>query len=70
MLSRARAQLGIGAAWYEREHDGLGVPFPPVAERFERFEETLQAWVGSREPDLPAFVARIGEQVVPRLREL
>ena len=34
--------LGIGAAWYEREHRGLGVPFPPVAERFERLEETLQ----------------------------
>jgi alkanesulfonate monooxygenase SsuD/methylene tetrahydromethanopterin reductase-like flavin-dependent oxidoreductase (luciferase family) len=34
--------LGIGAAWYEREHLGLGVPFPPLAERFERLEETLQ----------------------------
>lgn len=42
VLSRGRAQLGIGAAWYEREHHGLGVPFPPVAERFERLEETLQ----------------------------
>lgn len=34
--------LGIGAAWYEREHLGLGVPFPPLAERFERLEEALQ----------------------------
>jgi F420-dependent oxidoreductase-like protein len=42
VLSRGRAQLGIGAAWYEREHLALGVPFPPVAERFERLEETLQ----------------------------
>jgi F420-dependent oxidoreductase-like protein len=42
VLSGGRAQLGIGAAWYEREHRGLGVPFPPVAERFERLEETLQ----------------------------
>ena len=42
VLSGGRAQLGIGAAWYEREHKGLGVPYPPVAERFERFEETLQ----------------------------
>ncbi|QYJ05099.1 LLM class F420-dependent oxidoreductase [Nocardioides panacisoli] len=41
-LSGGRALLGIGAAWYEREHDGLGVPFPPLAERFERLEETLQ----------------------------
>ena len=42
MLSGGRAQLGLGAAWYEREHEGLGVRFPPVSERFERLEETLQ----------------------------
>src|ERR1700745_2889817 len=42
VLSGGRAMLGIGAAWYEREHRGLGVPYPPVAERFERLEETLQ----------------------------
>jgi F420-dependent oxidoreductase-like protein len=42
VLSGGRAELGIGAAWYEREHKGLGVPFPPVSERYERLEETLQ----------------------------
>jgi F420-dependent oxidoreductase-like protein len=42
VLSDGRAELGLGAAWYEREHLGLGVPFPPVSERFERLEETLQ----------------------------
>jgi F420-dependent oxidoreductase-like protein len=42
VLSGGRAFLGIGAAWYEREHLALGVPYPPVAERFERLEETLQ----------------------------
>ena len=42
VLSAGRAELGIGAAWYEREHLGLGVPFPPVSERFERLEEALQ----------------------------
>jgi F420-dependent oxidoreductase-like protein len=42
VLSGGRAELGIGAAWYEREHKGLGVPFPPTAERFERLEEALQ----------------------------
>ena len=42
IVSGGRAQLGLGAAWYEREHLGLGVPFPPVSERFERLEETLQ----------------------------
>jgi len=42
VLSGGRAVLGIGAAWYEREHAALGVPFPPLRERFERLEETLQ----------------------------
>lgn len=42
VLSGGRACLGIGAGWFEREAHGLGIPFPPVAERFERLEETLQ----------------------------
>jgi F420-dependent oxidoreductase-like protein len=42
VLSQGRALFGIGAAWYEREHHALGVPYPAVAERFERLEETLQ----------------------------
>jgi F420-dependent oxidoreductase-like protein len=51
VLSEGRAQLGIGAAWYEREHKGLGVPFPPTAERFERLEETLQICLQMWDPD-------------------
>ncbi len=42
VLSGGRAQLGIGASWYEREQRALGVPVVPVLERFERLEETLQ----------------------------
>ena len=42
VLSGGRAYLGIGAAWNEREAHGLGVPFPPIAERFQRLEEALQ----------------------------
>jgi alkanesulfonate monooxygenase SsuD/methylene tetrahydromethanopterin reductase-like flavin-dependent oxidoreductase (luciferase family) len=42
VLSGGRAMLGLGAAWYEREHVALGVPFYPIAERLERLEETLQ----------------------------
>ncbi|GLW46558.1 LLM class F420-dependent oxidoreductase [Streptomyces sp. NBRC 14336] len=42
VLSGGRATLGIGAAWYDREHLGLGVEFPPLAERFERLDETLR----------------------------
>src|SRR6266571_2539963 len=50
VLSGGRTYFGIGAAWNEQEHVGLGVPFPPLAERFERLEETLQIalqmWAG------------------------
>ena len=42
VLSGGRAWLGIGAAWNEEEHRGLGVPYPGTSERFERLEETLQ----------------------------
>jgi F420-dependent oxidoreductase-like protein len=42
VLSGGRAFLGIGAAWNEQEAAGLGLPFPPVAERFGRLEEVLQ----------------------------
>jgi F420-dependent oxidoreductase-like protein len=42
VLSGGRAELGLGAAWYQREHLGLGVPFPSTRERFERFEEALR----------------------------
>ncbi|WP_216895753.1 LLM class F420-dependent oxidoreductase [Nocardia alni] len=42
VLSEGRAQLGIGASWYEREQLALGVPLVPMGERFERLEETVQ----------------------------
>jgi len=42
VLSGGRATLGLGAAWYEEEHQAFGIPYPPLAERFERLEETLQ----------------------------
>jgi F420-dependent oxidoreductase-like protein len=54
VLSGGRAWLGIGAAWNEQESRGLGIPFPPMAERFERLEETLrivhQMWAGDTRP--------------------
>lgn len=42
VLSGGRAVLGIGAAWFAFEHAAMGVPFPPVGERFERLEETIR----------------------------
>ncbi|HTR70083.1 MAG TPA: LLM class F420-dependent oxidoreductase [Mycobacteriales bacterium] len=54
VLSEGRAWLGIGAAWNEPEATGLGLFFPPLAERFERLEEALQIclqmWSDSEEP--------------------
>ncbi|MHB1433049.1 MAG: LLM class F420-dependent oxidoreductase [Streptosporangiaceae bacterium] len=54
VLSGGRAWLGIGAAWNEEEAVGLGIPFPPVAERFERLDETVQIclrmWAGDQSP--------------------
>ena len=57
VLSGGRAWLGIGAAWNEAESRGLGIPFPPIKERFERLEETLQIcqqmWEGKRGSEKP-----------------
>jgi F420-dependent oxidoreductase-like protein len=54
VLSGGRAWLGIGAAWYEQEARALGIPFPPLAERFEQLEEALQIclqmWSGDETP--------------------
>jgi F420-dependent oxidoreductase-like protein len=58
VLSGGRAWLGIGAAWNEAEHRGLGVPFPPMAERFERLEETLQVCLRMFEGDQRPFEGR------------
>lgn len=57
-LSGGRAVFGIGTAWFEREHHGLGVPFPPLAERFERLEETLQIVRQMWSPDDGPYVGK------------
>jgi F420-dependent oxidoreductase-like protein len=40
--SHGRLELALGAAWYEREHHQLGIEFPPLGERFDRLEDTLE----------------------------
>lgn len=54
VLSKGRAYLGIGAAWNEEESKALGIPFPPLKERYQRLEETLQIvkqmWAGDEKP--------------------
>jgi F420-dependent oxidoreductase-like protein len=61
ILSGGRAWLGIGAAWNQQESEGLGFPFPPLGERFEMLEETLQIahemWTGERGSEV-AFSGR------------
>lgn len=50
ILSGGRAYFGIGAAWYEAEARGWGIPYPPTAERFEQLEDNLKLakalWAG------------------------
>ncbi len=50
ILSGGRAYLGIGAAWYEEEAKGFGIPYPSTAERFELLEDNLKLakalWAG------------------------
>lgn len=58
VLSSGRAILGIGAAWFEEEHKGLGFDFPPLAERFERLEEALQICRAMFTEDAPTFHGR------------
>jgi F420-dependent oxidoreductase-like protein len=45
-MSGGRVELGLGTAWYEREHSAFGIPFPPRAERFDRLEEQLAVITG------------------------
>lgn len=57
-LSGGRAVLGLGAAWYEAEHLALGVPYPPLGERFERLEETVQILRQMWSPDDGPYAGR------------
>jgi F420-dependent oxidoreductase-like protein len=45
-MSGGRVELGLGAGWYGAEHDAYAIPFPPLGERFERFEEQLHIITG------------------------
>lgn len=61
VLSGGRAWLGIGAGWYEEETQGLGIPYPPLRERFDLVEETVQIalrmWDGERGDERPFTTA-------------
>lgn len=58
VISGGRAFLGIGAAWFDAEHEALGVDFPPVKERFERLEEALHICRAMFREERPTFEGR------------
>ncbi len=58
IVSKGRAVLGIGAAWYEPEHDGFGFEFPAVRERMERLEEAVQICRAMFREPTPSFTGR------------
>ncbi len=45
-MSGGRVELGIGSGWFEQEHAAYGIPFPPLGERFDRYEEQLAIITG------------------------
>ncbi|GIF36125.1 LLM class F420-dependent oxidoreductase [Actinoplanes xinjiangensis] len=45
-MSGGRVEFGLGGGWFESEHSAYGIPFPPVAERFDRLEEQLEIITG------------------------
>ncbi len=58
IISAGRAILGIGGAWYDVEHDGLGFEFPPIGERLDRLEEALQICRAMFTEEAPTFEGR------------
>ncbi|MFY9588811.1 MAG: LLM class F420-dependent oxidoreductase [Actinomycetota bacterium] len=58
VISKGRAILGLGAAWYDVEHEGLGFDFPPVRERMDRLEEAVQIIRAMFREEAPSFDGR------------
>ncbi|MGH9025428.1 MAG: LLM class F420-dependent oxidoreductase, partial [Acidimicrobiia bacterium] len=58
IVSSGRAVLGMGAAWYEEEHQGLGFDFPRAGERLDRLEEALRICRAMFTEARPSFTGR------------
>ena len=61
VLSGGRAILGLGAAWYEAEHDAFGFSFPPIKERMDRLDEALSIARGMFAQERSTFSGRLYE---------
>ena len=46
IVSNGRLELGLGAGWNQEECDAYGIDLPPLKERFDQFDEALEAIVG------------------------
>ena len=53
-----RLELALGAAWYETEHRQLGIEFPPIGERFDRLEDTLEIVIRLTTGDVVSYEGR------------
>jgi F420-dependent oxidoreductase-like protein len=58
VISGGRAIFGLGAAWFEAEHDAFGFPFPPIKERMDRLDEALTIAKAMFTQDRPTFEGR------------
>ena len=69
ILSGGRAYLGIGAAWYEEEAKGFGIPYPSTAARFEQLEDNLQLaqalWDGDETPSRASIFRPRPSPIIP-----
>ncbi len=60
-MSGGRVELGLGAGWYEAEHQAYAIPFPPLGERFERLEEELAIITGLWSTEVGATFSYSGQ---------
>jgi F420-dependent oxidoreductase-like protein len=58
IVSQGRAQLGIGAGWFDVEHDALGFEFGTFTDRFEKLEEALQIILPMLRDERPSFAGK------------
>lgn len=54
-ISNGRLEFGVGAGWWEREHEAYGYPFPPPRELVDRFEEALEIFTRLQEQERADF---------------